>query len=371
MSDETKSRPIRPNGKSQVIKAGTIGTGPEDGPNGNGTTAERPRTPTRLQDTFIDERNDVLSVINELEDQLDRHQDIRSQLERQLADATEQLQGAGQRAQELEWQCVTLQTRVDALEQLKQEIGALEEELTDANARAQRVGEQFVVADKERTQLKHELKAANKQLDELWPVRKERDTLRTEYRNLAVRIEDYERSQRELIEERTSLQSQVQDMQIAIDQHVNVRGQLENTVREQHDRVRELTQVQDTMVDKIDQLREEKKHIQAQLTHLERENARLVEQRQYFESEVTNLRNQGRAAEAALSSVKKAFTEVRVALSETKTRARRRATEMWPRIGTTFQVTEPELETVGVTGSQETTLGNTGVTTESANGEGE
>jgi hypothetical protein len=38
-----------------------------------------------------------------------------------------------------------------------------------------------------------------------------------------------------------------------------------------------------------------------------------------------------RNAESALSNVKKAFSEVRVALAETKARARRRAIETWPR----------------------------------------
>jgi len=61
-----------------------------------------------LQDTFVDERNDVISVINELEDQLDRHQEIRETLERELTGTTEKLQSASTRTQELEWQGVTL-----------------------------------------------------------------------------------------------------------------------------------------------------------------------------------------------------------------------------------------------------------------------
>ena len=58
--------------------------------------------------------------------------------------------------------------------------------------------------------------------------------------------------------------------------------------------------------------------------------------------EVTSLRNQNRTAETALASVKKAFSEVRVALSETKTRARRRAMDSWPRVGSTLRNPEDE-----------------------------
>ena len=107
--------------------------------------------PRSLQDTFIDERNDVLAVINELEDQLDRHQEIRETMERELTATSEKLQASNQRVQELEWQVVTLQTRADALEQARGDVTSLEEELADANARAQRDHEQVVAVEKERT----------------------------------------------------------------------------------------------------------------------------------------------------------------------------------------------------------------------------
>jgi len=307
------------------------------GPDTATTTKGRPKVPPRLQDTFIDERNDVLGVINELEDQLDRYQEVREQLERELTSTGEQLQAANQKTHELEWQVVTLQTRVDALEQLKHEVAALEEEVTDANSRAQRINEQFLAADKERGRLKQELKAANKQVDELWPIRKERDGLRTDCKNLGVKVDELERLQRELIEERGGLQTQIQDLQINLEETRNEKNKLEATVREQHDRIRELSQIQEIAADKIEQLRVEKKNLQVQISHLERENSRLIEQRQFYESEVTTLRNQSKTAETALASVKKAFTEVRVALSETKSRARRRSLEPWPRIGTALR----------------------------------
>ncbi len=332
MSSEAKVKsPISPN----LIPSGRPAT-PTGGTSAAGAvgTGEPTRIPPRLQDTFADERNDVLAVINELEDQLDRHQEIREALERELTGSTEKLQAANQRIQELEWQVVSLQTRVDSLEQVKQEIASLEEELADANARAQRLNEQFIAADKERVRLKSELKSASKQLDELWAVRKERDGLRTDCKNLSARVEELERTHREALEERGHLQSQMHELQMALDELRDERNRLDLAAREGQDRIRELTQVQESLIDKIEALRVEKKNLQAQLAHLDRENARLVEQRQFYESEVTSLRNQTRTAEAALANVKKAFTEVRVALSETKTRARRRTLDTWPRVGT-------------------------------------
>lgn len=295
--------------------------------------ADAAGSPRGLQDTFLDERNDVLAVINELEDQLDRQQEIRETVERELTNTSEQLQTANQKAQELEWQVVTLQTRVDALEQLRHDVASLEEELSDANGRAQRANEQLVTSDKDRIRLKNELKGVNKQLDELWSVRKERDGLRTDHKVLSARVEELEKTQREITEDRATLQSQLQEVQMTLEDTAGERNQLMITLRGAEDRVREMTQVQDTLEEKIDSLRAEKKNLQVQITHLERENTRLVEQRQFYECEVTTLRNQSRAAESALASVKKAFGEVRVALNETKSRARRRTLDSWPRIG--------------------------------------
>jgi chromosome segregation ATPase len=299
----------------------------------NGVPAGASSAVAALQDAFLDERNDVLSVINELEDQLDRNQEIRENLERELASGAEKLTTAQHKVQELEWQCVTLQTRVDALEQMRQQVATLEEEVADANARTQRVSEQLAAVDKERTQLRNELRNASKQLDELFAVRKERDGLRTDYKSLSVRVEELERTQRELFEERGQLHTELQQTQSNHEQVSNERNQLQLALRSAEDRVRELAQTQEALTERIETLRNEKKAVQAQMTHLERENARLVEQRQFYECEVTSLRNQVRTAEAALQSVKKAFSEVRIALSDTKARARRRAVDIWPRIG--------------------------------------
>jgi chromosome segregation ATPase len=295
---------------------------------------ERPSAGRTLQDTFIDERNDVLAVINELEDQLDRHQEIRETLERELSEATEKLQVANQRTQELEWRVVTLQTRVDTQEQLRGEVTTLEEELADTAARAQRTNEQLLAIEKDRNRLKGDLKATQKQLDELWAVGKERDGLRSECKLLSTKVEELERAQRETISDRTALQAQIQDAERALQEATEDRNRLQTTQRAADDRVHELTQVQEVLEDKLESLRTEKKNFQVQIAHLERENTRLVEQRQFYECEVTSLRNQSRAAESALTAVKKAFSEVRIALTDTKTRARRRTLDSWPRIGT-------------------------------------
>jgi DNA repair exonuclease SbcCD ATPase subunit len=289
--------------------------------------------PAPLHDTFLDERNDVMSVINELEEQLDRHQDVRERLERELKDANDAVQVAGQRTQELEWQLVTLQTRVEALEQLRQEVALLEEELASANAQLQSANDEQGRTEKERARLRNELKTANKQLEELWAVRKERDGLRSDLGTLTARIDELERSQRDLVDERAALAARLKETAVALEEARGERHQHQILLRTAEDRARELTRVQEELADKLEAVRADKKALQVQVGQLERENVRLVEQRQFYETELSSMRNASRSAELALSSVKKAFAEVRVALTETKTRARRRMIDTWPRIG--------------------------------------
>jgi chromosome segregation ATPase len=304
-------------------------------------TRETPALARGLQDAFLDERNDVLAVINELEDQLDRRQEVQESLERQLSSTTEQLHAAGQRVQELEWHAVTLQTRTDELEHLRQEVAAVEEALNDERARGQRVNEQLAAAEKDRSRLQAELKTSQKQLDDSWTIRKERDGLRTDYKTLSAKVEELERLQREAVVERAALHADLQEARGTLEQLTGERNQLVISQRAAEDRIRELTQVQATLEEKIEALRAEKKSGQAQITHLERENARLVDQRQFFECEVTALRNQNRSAEAALTSIKRAFGEVRVALTETRARTQRRSLDTWPRIGSTLRTGAP------------------------------
>jgi chromosome segregation ATPase len=307
-----------------------------------GDRPERQRGALRsLPETFVDERDDVLAVINELEDQLDRYEEIREALEKELTGTTQQLQAAQQRAQELEWQVVSLQARVEAGEQVRQELALLEEEIADANQRAQRFSEQLAEAEKENGRLSSELKAAGKQLEELWLIRKERDGLRADSKTLRTRLDQLERTQRELIEERSGLLARLQEMQAALDETRSVRAQLETELRASEDRNQELRRVQAALEEKLEALRVEKRTLQAQLTKLERENSRLLEQQHFFECELTSLRSMNRSAETALTNVKRAFHEVRAALAETKARARRRTLETWPaRAQTALRVAE-------------------------------
>jgi predicted nuclease with TOPRIM domain len=309
-------------------------------------------TPPAVE-AFADERDDVLTVIHELEEQLDRYEDVRTKLERELAEANRQNQTAQQRVQELEWQTTALQTRVEALEHVRHESALLEEEIADVQARAQRLAEQNTHADKENARLAGELKSAHKQLEELWTVRKERDGLRVDLRNGRAAFNQLERDHKEALDERGTLQSKLQEIQATLDQTRTAKHQLETNLRATTDRYEELRRGHEDAQQKLEAYRAEKKNLQAQLTHMERQNARLIEQQQFYECELMSLRSMNRNAESALANVKRAFSEVRAALGETKTRARRRVLETWPPVATTFRTrdefrdTDADLAAVG------------------------
>lgn len=304
---------------------------------GAGSTSGSPTTPRVLTDAFSDERDDVLGVINELEDQLDRNEQVRESLEREIVRLNEQMTGSAQRIQELEWQAVTLQTNVDALTQVRQENSLIEEELADANARAQRVAEQLARTEKDAARLTEELKTATKQVEELWAVKKERDGLRTDLKTIRARLEQTERSNRDIAEERTGLQTKLHEAQIQLEDARGERNQTELNLRASEDRNFELRQAIDSVEQKLEDSRTERKGLQAQMTRLERENARLVEQQQFYEVEIASLRNMNRSAESTLTNMKKAFSEVRIALTETKARVRRRTIENLPRVAATLR----------------------------------
>lgn len=303
-------------------------------------------------ETFSEERDDVLAVINELEDQLDRYEAIRESLERELTGVSEECQAAKQRVQELEWQIITLQTRIDAHEQTQQEAQLLETELAEANTRCQRANERIATLEDENARVTAELRTCNKSLEELWSIRKERDGLRADAKTIKSRLEQFDRAQRELLEERNTLQARVGELSAALEEARSGKHALEMSVRANEDTIGELKRTQEGLEQKLDTLRTEKKSLHGQVTHLERENARLIEQQQFYERELASLRAINRNADVALTNVKKAFAEVRVALAETKSRARRRSLDAWPRLTPGVDPTLTRIHTATATRTQ-------------------
>ncbi len=291
---------------------------------GEGTTLVMP-------DAILQERNDVLAVINELEDQLDRQQEVREALERELKATHERQQTSQQRVQELEWQHVAFQARLEAMEHLRQEVAELEGQLADASSKSQRTAETLSQIEQERDRLNAELKSSAKQLEELWTVRKERDSLRGECKTATTRIEELERSLRETQDERSALQTRLNETQSLLDEARTEKHEVHLALRAADERIRESQRAQEELGDKLETLRAEKKALHTHAGNLERENARMVEQRQYYERELTSLRNSNRSSEAALTSIKKAFSEVRIALTGASAKVRRRSMDGLPR----------------------------------------
>lgn len=307
---EGERRPAAPNVTPRVIKATT--TGPE-------------ATSRALHDTVMDERDDVLSVINELEDHLDRYEELRLRSEREIGQLNERLQAAMQKSQELEWHAASLQTRLDALEHVRDENKLLQEEIAEANRRNTQLVEQIAAGEQEAHRLRGEVKAQQKDLEELWATRKERDGLRSDLKLTRSRLNESEQALQAAREECGALRGQLQETQAALDETRTARQQLESTLHDSEDRVRQLARVQEAMEEKLQASRVERKTLQARIAQLEREQQRIIDQRQFFECELNSARAAQRTTEAALSSVKKAFGEVRAALAEAKSRSVRRA----------------------------------------------
>jgi chromosome segregation ATPase len=289
------------------------------------TASERPPVGGALGETLVDERDDVLGVVSELEDQLDRYEEIRERLEDELNRTREQRSTAESTIQRLEWQIKAYQTQVEAHERLRQEAAALEERLADTNARTVRLGNQLEDAEKETQRLSRELSAAQSQADSLWTVQQETERLKVDLDAAQAQRAEIEQVLAEVAEDRNALRVQLQGTQAKCAELAGLNQQLEAKLRAARDNNDELRRAQDLLMGKLDQIRAERKNGLSQVAHLERENARLIERQRYHEREITSLRNKVRGAESEVAAATKAFTEVRAALLETSARTRRRS----------------------------------------------
>lgn len=292
--------------------------------------AEAPPAARPAPAALSEDWDDVLAVIKELEEQLDRYDELREALQRELAEVSAQHQSAEQRGRELEAAVAGLRARIEADEQLRHELVLLEEELADVNTRLQRTSSQLVAAQRENARLSDQFGTANKQLEELPPLRAERDKLRSELKDGRARVDQLERENRELTELRNSLQSKLDQAQQWLEESRAAAHQAQMSLRAAEDRSEEARRIQAALEERIDALKAENKQLQAQTLHLQREIARQCEQQHFYERELTTLRTQSQNAEAELAQVRRAFSEVRNALAETRARARRRKIDSAP-----------------------------------------
>ncbi|RMF74049.1 MAG: hypothetical protein D6744_15000, partial [Planctomycetota bacterium] len=199
----------------------------------------------------FDERDDVISVIHELEDQLDRYEEIRAKLEQRLNEETQGRQAAEQTAQELEWRLLAMETKLEAAEQSRQEIAQLEEELKDAETNAARLREQLTQAQAEQTRLEQELRTQQKSLEELWTLRKERDGLRSELKAARSRADQLQRALEESTQQRNTLAGSLQKATAQLDEAQNqnrsLRGRLTTALEEKGELERSVTNLSEKL----------------------------------------------------------------------------------------------------------------------------
>ena len=292
---------------------------------------ERPKV------TGKNEWGDVLAVVSELEQQLNRYDEMRAALQRELNDLSETHQATKQHEQELEWQVVALQARADSEAQTRHEVTLLEEELNDAKAGMKRVQSQLGVALEENAKLNEQLKQTAGELEQLVEIRAECDERRAENLKLKSDLQRIETARREIDQQRQAAESKFEETRGLLEQARAARHQAELNLRVALDRNRESKLAREQLEQQLEAARTQARALRAQAEHSDRQQARNIEQQQYYERELTSLRSVNRSTEAALCRIKKAFQDVRGALAETRARARRRATDGWPQLGETAE----------------------------------
>ena len=138
------------------------------------------------------------------------------------------------------------------------------------------------------------------------------------------------------------------------------RHKLELDLRTAHDRIQKMQRVQETLGEKLVLLRAEKKALQGEFNVLEDAYGRLKEEKHNVEYEISTLRNKNQHAAEVIAKAKRVFGDVRLALSQTRSRARQRPGDVWPELTTGLKIIN-EPDAAETTGKEAVTAPNIGV----------
>lgn len=283
-------------------------------------------------DILAREQDDVIEVINDLAQELDRYQGIRARLEAKLLESRDQLAASNRRIQELEWHINTFEARAESADEIRREIATVEDELGTASERAHALGQELECEKRETVRLTDELRSANAQLEELWGVRAERAELASEVERLQAELGQIEHTLADLHDERTRLASQLQETQSTLREVRTQSHKFEHDLRNANNRIEKMQSVQESLGEKLVLLRAEKKALQDDYIKLDDAYGKLTEDRSTVEYEINSLRDRNRHAGEVIARAKRVFGDVRLALSQTRSRARKRPGNIWPEL---------------------------------------
>jgi len=272
----------------------------------------------------VPESQGIISIVKDLEEQLDAAFALKEALERDLAAVRSKLEEETATRGELAARVELLEAQVDLVEQLRDELSFVEEERNSAAKDLKERETQLTRVTLERDALAKEAADATAQIDVL---ERDRCDLEAQVLNLEDKVVETESLRRELaqtVASRDRLMQEVKDLAGRLDASETSRKALEldlKTSREAGEELRERTL---DLEQRLDAAQTELASVRDELEEQQFINNELVESNRRLERDAKSLRAKNEAINVELEAKKAALHEVHSAAARTTKRIHRR-----------------------------------------------
>jgi len=270
------------------------------------------------------ERTSIISIVKDLEGQVDTAFKLKEALETDLQATQKKLSDELIARAQLEAQVKSLETQAALADQLRQDISFAEEERNKFANLLEEIQPQLEIVTQERDSLAQKAASAEahaKQLDE------QKTTFEAQVMNLKDKLADMERLRQELDEAnqtRQNLNGQVRDITNRLEASESSKNALERDLTETHEAMRSMREVVEDLREKFSCADREAADLRIQLEEQQVANQALAEAKTRLESEIKVSKVNRQTINSELEAVKKALRDIHSEATLTSGRVRQR-----------------------------------------------
>jgi len=271
-------------------------------------------------DDFVDvseERASIISIVNDLEGQIDTAYELKEALEADLEATRKKLSEESTTRARLEEQVKSFESQGVLVEQLREDLSFAEEERNKLASSLAEAQQQLEAVTKERDSLSEKARSVEAQTKEL---EAEKTTLEAQVMNLKDEVADMGRLHGELTEvteARRDLAEQVRVLSSRLEASDTSKNAFERDLARAHEQVENLR-------GKITDADSRMTTLRTQLEQQQATNRDLIETNTRLESELKTLTANCQTAKNELEAFKKALRDIRSEATRTSGRTRKR-----------------------------------------------
>lgn len=268
---------------------------------------------------FPEDSFDIISIVQDLEKELDTAFDLKESLESDLRRTREQLEAETAIRRDLENQLGDLESQAAQAHQLAEEINFVKEERNSLYGRIQDATSQVEKITKERDQLLTEKDSAGKHIKNL---EREKIDLEAQVFTLKDKVKDYN----ELKEQRGVMENQAQELSARLQDSEDQKNALQLDLAKLRKIVRRLRQENDSLRKELSTTTTDASQMRSELQHQQAENRELQETRNRLQRELTMLTAEHETTTQLLDKARAGLKAIRSAAMKTTERFRDRGT---------------------------------------------